>query len=296
MTTATIYQAATGLFIAAFLARRALQHKEEVIMVDDDDLSQPPRRVQTMYGASEAMHLVLFYTNALKINGTTWQESVRKEQALNLTDAECSPLIAWLFPLPFDNGNKAPPLDREVANFFYNDHLFMHRFVNGIVVFVRQIGLDFLNDWLRADQLRIRDLEVAQRAFTQCALTIARFMRCCCCMGVPQFAWQLYLIVLDTPTLRTNIKAVKHWRFMLWTNCWRPPEEEQTPPRATTLDIDFERKTFSELLRWYIDHANNTPNLEEQRNTLTRELQNSLYIGKPSSSARTAMALKEKKK
>ena len=59
------------------------------------------------------------------------------------------------------------------------------------------------------------------------------------------------------------------------------------------------RNTFSELLIWYIEHAhnNNTPDLEERRNTLSRELQNSLYIiGKPSSSARVDMALKGKKK
>ena len=56
------------------------------------------------------------------------------------------------------------------------------------------------------------------------------------------------------------------------------------------------RNTFSERLRWYIEHAHNTPDLEERRNTLTRELQSALYMGKPSPNARTAMALKEKKK
>ena len=216
----------------------------------------PQQARESFNGPAKSNAIVAFYNNEIKTNegrdSATWQEIIGTF-GTNGKFERCHHFMQWLFPTSFPSkyNSGAPLLNKSVIVSIYNDQVLLGRFKESVRFFLGQLGITLDGIEYKTQDMSINNPTKLELMLDgHIAMRISRFMRSCCCFSVPQYAWKLYVLLLGTAEIRSQIdtKTQKIWSHMLQNSGW------------TWIDIDTEMmeseivqciEDIKRLLQWY---------------------------------------------
>ena len=224
----------------------------------------PQQARESFNGPAESNAIVAFYENRIKTNeeedSATWQDIIGTF-GTNGKFERCHHFIQWLFPTSFfspDNPG-APLLNKTVVITIYKNPKLLGRFKKSVWFFLGQLGITLDSTDYNAFSMTIQDpakLPDVQDVHT--TMRISRFMRSCCCFSVPQYAWKLYLLLLDTKERRRpiDVKTQQIWSVILQYSSWTWVD---TDTSLDQYDINECIQDINRLMRWHDDSLKDTP-------------------------------------